>query len=264
MSFSSLTSAQFVWIQHAPSFTDHLNGVAFLTPMHGFVVGTRAMLKETRDGGRTWHSRSGVSATTPTVDPFYEILFLDSQVGLITGNNDFAFRSTDGGLTWQRMSSMLTGSWYYLDAVSPHMVFVGANGSCGFSGNAGLTWERRSVYPDCPIMYGMDFRDANWGLAVGNHASLGVGIYLTTDGGRTWSQRLAGAFSDVVFMDSNVVLATNGAIYRSSDAGFSWMQITPPVGVAELERVDSSTLVGVSDLGDIWRSADGGFTWEKV
>ncbi len=268
LSLFSLAPAQFVWLQHAPTFTDDLYGVAFPTPTHGFVVGTRALLKETRDGGQSWRYRSGVGATTPSVDPFYAILFYGSQNGWITGNNNYAFRTTDEGATWTRMTSVPAGSWGHIDFVSPSTGFIGANGACAFTSDGGQNWQLRSGYPDCPIMYGMDFRDANLGLVAGDHLSQGTGIYRTTDGGRTWSRRLTGIFNDVVFMDASTALATTntGVIYRSTDAGNNWMQIAPdrPNGLLDLERVDSTTIVGVSAFGDIWRSADGGFTWSRV
>jgi photosystem II stability/assembly factor-like uncharacterized protein len=263
-----VASAQFVWVQYAPTFTDDLYGVAFPTPTHGFVCGTRLLLKETLDGGQTWRYRSGVGMLTSSVDPFYSVLFYDAQNGWITGNNNYAFRTTDGGLNWLRMLSVPAGSWRLVDFISPTVGFIGANGACAFTNDGGQSWQLRSGYPDCPIMYGMDFRDMNLGLVAGDHLSQGTGLYRTTDGGRTWNRRLAGIFNDVVFMESNTALAaTNtGAIYRSTDAGNSWTQIAPdrPNGLLRLARVNSSTAVGISAFGDIWRSADGGFTWSKV
>jgi len=263
-----VASAQFVWVQYAPTFTDDLYGVAFPTPTHGFVCGTRLLLKETLDGGQTWRYRSGVGMLTSSVDPFYSVLFYDAQNGWITGNNNYAFRTTDGGLNWLRMLSVPAGSWRLVDFISPTVGFIGANGACAFTNDGGQSWQLRSGYPDCPIMYGMDFRDANVGLVAGNHLSQGTGLYRTIDGGRTWSRRFTGIFNDVIFMDSNTVLATTntGAIYRSTDAGSSWTQIAPerPNGLSSLARVNSSVVVGVSAFGDIWRSADGGFTWSRV
>jgi hypothetical protein len=53
ISFFGVASGQFVWVRYAPTFTDDLYGVAFPTLAHGFVCGTRRLLKETLDGGRT-------------------------------------------------------------------------------------------------------------------------------------------------------------------------------------------------------------------
>jgi photosystem II stability/assembly factor-like uncharacterized protein len=207
-----------------------------------------------------------VGVLTSSVDPFYSVLFYDAQNGWITGNNNAAFRTTDGGLNWSRMLSVPAGSWNHIDFISTTAGFIGTNGA--FTNDGGQSWQLRSGYPDCPIMYGMDFRDANLGLVAGNHLSQGTGLCRTTDGGRTWSRRFTGIFNDVVFMDGNTALATTntGAIFRSNDAGSSWTQIAPerPNGLLSLARVNSSVVVGVSAFGDIWRSADGGLTWSRV
>ncbi|GBC92431.1 Ycf48-like protein [bacterium HR15] len=264
-----IASAQYVWIQHAPTFVEDLYGVAFPTPSHGFVCGTRLLLMETFDGGQTWRFRSGVGVLTPSVDPFYAVHFYDTQNGWVIGNNNYAFRTTDGGLTWSRMLSVPAGSWSHIDFLSPTTGFIGANGGCAFTSDGGQTWQLRSGYPTCPVMYGMDFRDVNVGLVAGDQISGGgTGIYRTADGGRTWSKRLSGTFNDVIFLDSNTALAahSDGSIYRSTDAGNSWVQIAPARtnGLGDLARVDNTTVVGVSVLGDIWRSADGGFNWTRV
>ena len=62
-------------------------------------------------------------------------------------------------------------------------------------------------YPDCPIMYGMDFRDQRTALVAGNHLQLGNGIFKSTDGGQTWRKTFSGFANDVAWVAGDVAVA---------------------------------------------------------
>lgn len=258
----SIAPAQ--WVLQSPIPTGrHLNSVYFLTPTHGFLVGINRQLIETTDGGATWLTRMSGELGT---NPFYRIYFSDALHGFITGNGSDSWRTTDGGATWSQMTSIGGGSWYHLDFITPTMGFVGGNGACSFTSDGGATWVFRSVYPNCPVMYGMDFRDAFVGLACGtlqNHR----GIFKTTNGGTSWQLKSSFTTNDVLWWNENVALATGStSVYRSTDAGESWSVYGSGIstGLLELERIDNTTLAGVSGKGDVWRSTDEGLTWRQV
>src|SRR6185295_14143419 len=151
----------------------------FLTPSHGFVVGDNHYLMETTDGGATWALLMYDSLGTY---PFHRIAFGDSTTGFMIGNNpnpQDIYKTTDGGQTWTPVTNFTyPGSWYHIDFVSPSKVFFGTNGACVYTPDAGTSFVVRSVVPNCPNTYGMDFRDEQVGLIAGELSSAN-GIYRT-------------------------------------------------------------------------------------
>jgi photosystem II stability/assembly factor-like uncharacterized protein len=270
MLFISLTTSTHAqWNLQSPVPTGlHLNSAYFITPAHGFIVGVNHLLLETKDGGATWVTRmSGAYGT----DPLYSISFADSLTGFIVGNSTSVqkdiLRTTDGGSTWSVMNNFpLGGSWNLIDFISPTKIFFGSNGACAYSSNGGNTYQLKSGYPNCPVMYGMDFRDEQVGLVAGNMNSA-EGIFKTTNGGATWSKKSSVATNDVLWWTNTNALAASGtSIYRSTNQGDTWSVYATGIntGLLELERIDKLTIAGVSAKGDIWRSADAGLTWTQV
>src|SRR5271154_2331091 len=75
-----------------------------------------------------------------------------------------------------------------LDAqrVGTRIVAVGDRGYIIISDDRGTTW-RRAKAPAAPMLTGVDFLDAQQGIAVG-HDSV---ILVTRDGGETWTQQFS-------------------------------------------------------------------------
>ena len=71
-------SAQ-TWQTQTPLPTNRdLNGAAFTSPDHGFIIGQNRALFETCDGGQTWTERS---LADYGADPYYDIRFFDAHRG---------------------------------------------------------------------------------------------------------------------------------------------------------------------------------------
>jgi photosystem II stability/assembly factor-like uncharacterized protein len=240
----------------------NLTGVWFLSPDEGWIAGGAGVLLKTTDGGATWTPR-----TLPGAEgqPLYDVAFANSLVGFVSGNSA-AYTTTDGGVTWTQVSNWVGGSWYHIQFVSQTVGFMGANGALVRTTDGGTTWPVRSAYPDCPIIYGMNFLDANTGLVSGSQASSGFhGIFKTTDGGLTWRLTHSGNDNDAIYLTNTVALADDGtAILRSTDGGDTWSQVaTVSTGLSDLEKLDATTVIGVSTTGEVWRSDDGGVTWSE-
>ncbi|MBK8268778.1 MAG: hypothetical protein IPK83_10940 [Planctomycetes bacterium] len=164
-------------------------GAHFLDSQKGFLCGGMKGLYRTLDGGQHW-------TTIPLPgfqgDPLYNVTFLDANVGIVCGDSSGSgpdvYRTTNGGTTWTRVTAFpLGGSWYFQKYVSASTGFAGCNGAIVRTTNAGATWELRSGQPDCPVMTGMDFLDANVGFASGGLPSFQVGVFKTTNGGLSWT-----------------------------------------------------------------------------
>ncbi len=259
--------AQDFWTKQSPIPTDRsLSGVHAFSGDRVFVSGLNRHLLETKNRGRSWitHRSADYGA-----DPFYAVRFRNAEVGMVVGNNNDALRTTNSGASWSPVGSVLQGSWYHIDFVSDSVAMIGANGACMASTDGGATFALRSAYPTCPVMYGMDFRDADVGLVGGWQSSTQeYGIFKTTDGGRNWVRKHSDAANAVLWMSPLRAIADSGTtILQTMDAGETWFPIAVGIGsgILNFARAGSGEVVcGVSGKGDIWRSEDGGFTWVQT
>lgn len=139
------------------------------------------------------------------------------------------FRTTDGGQTWQRGNGGMR---------SPHA-------------------RALAIDPNAPS-------NVYEGTAL-------HGILKSTDGGLTWAPANAGFPYTVVVNDivvdpgtAGVVFAATGfGIYRSLDAGGSWLQVGPPASRVAFAPSNPSVAYAVNSLG-AHKTTNGGGTWTKV
>ncbi|MGO9438535.1 MAG: transcriptional regulator [Terracidiphilus sp.] len=155
--------------------------------------------------------------------------------------NSWIYESIDGGVSWRRLAKLESAD----DLVIDHIVVDGANSA---------------------IVYA-----AAWTL---NHP--GGGLWVSRDGGKDWSECAAlGGQSIRAFVQarSNPALLFAGTlegVFRSSDGGTTWGQISP-AGSSEIHEVESLAV----DPGDPdvvyagtwhlpWKTTDGGKNWHNI
>ncbi len=182
--------------------------------------------------------------------------------------------SDDQGASWQVAQvptrQMLTAV-YFVDA--QHGWAVGHDAQIFYSADAGATWVRQ--YEDrqreAPLL-DVWFQDAHHGLAVGAYGAL----LETLDGGAHWqdiSERLdnpeqlhLNGLAEV--KDAGLVLVgEQGSLFRSSDAGRTWLRLASPYegslfGVIATGRPGTLLVYGLQ--GNLWRSDDFGDRWQPV
>lgn len=235
------------------------------------------------DRGLTYESRSnGLPLTEDFTIRHIEVAPGNSNKVFVMGEFDtgvwgegfartrgFVFSSSDGGANW----SPLGGSsfpfpsltrWLWIDPVDPDVMLV----------TTGI-FDRESDTPDSNYDSGP-----------------GTGVYRTTDGGETWapsntgmdpgSSLFVGGFDKHPAQPGTLMVATGnntdwlvkgvrGAVYRSSDGGINWSNLTPPPPypgeyesfTAVAYAPSNGNIVYVGSASAIYRSSNGGNSWTR-
>ncbi|NNF26606.1 MAG: glycosyl hydrolase, partial [Gemmatimonadetes bacterium] len=241
-------------------------------PLEYYFGATGGGLWKTSDGGLTWSpvtdgkigSASIGAVQVCEADP--DVLYIGGGETQIRGNiqqGDGVYKSTDAGETWEHLGLEETQNI-----------------------------ARIRIHPqNC---------DVAWVAAFGKHSAENPerGVYKTVDGGETWDLVLhkspkAGA-TDLVMDATNpdVLYASiweawrkswgassggeDSGLYKSTDGGETWNEITGNIGLAEgpVGKIGVAVspanpdrvwaLIEHEPDGGVWRSDDGGESWERV
>ncbi len=154
--------------------------------------------------------------------------------------NGWLYESLDAGATWHRLAKLGSGDGFVLDHIvvdsaDPSTMYVGAwkdsdDGGLWISHDAGHTWQESADFKGQPV-----------------HA-------------------LVQAPSD----PRTLFAGTLQGVFRSSDGGATWTQITPP-GSHEIHEIESLA-IDPADPDTVyagtwhlpWKTTDGGKTWNSI
>lgn len=240
---------------------------------------------------------SGVLATLQAVSP------LNDSVVWVGGHAGVILRTLNGGRTWTRLAAPAGDSLQFRDvhAVSRDTAYVlsagpGERSRIYKTNDGGASWQLQFVNRDSSAFYDcFDFWDARHGIAVSDAVAGRLVVTTTTDGGTTWApvppEALPAAGpGEGAFAASGTCLVASrpgyvwigtgaggaGKVYRSADAGATWMVVTLPLsrgspssGVVSLAFRDSLTGTALGGdlnaadafLDNLARTTDGGRTW---
>ncbi|HVU47912.1 MAG TPA: hypothetical protein VHD85_17400 [Terracidiphilus sp.] len=154
--------------------------------------------------------------------------------------NSWLYESTDGGLNWHRLAKLSPEDGFVLDSIvvdesHPTTLYVGMwknsdNGGLWISHDSGHTWTESAEFKGQPV-----------------HA-------------------IVQAPSDPQML----IAGTLAGVFRSSDAGATWKQISP-VGDREIHEIESlavdpknDEIVYAGTWHLPWKTTDGGKTWRNI
>ena len=279
--------------------------------LHGWAV-TKGRLWVTADGGSTWRDATPPGGfATASADYLLGVTFVDGQHGWVAVNEAFTsasdptygrvdvWRTADSGETWAK-TQLPKARFAVFGEIMPGVQFDFLDATHGFafqSGNlakgrndsdlfwtadGGQTWS--ADRPTGPANLGIEgsiaFATANDGVVL--NGSYGVGIVVTHDGGRTWTDAAlalpagsSGAqlgFRQPVFVDGRSGLvavdiqsdtSSVTRVFGTADAGSSWALVaTPPTGAGAISFLDAQRWIAVSGT-EVFRTLNGGQTWAR-
>ena len=241
-------------------------------PFEYYMGTTGGGLWKTDDGGQNWRPVTDGQIGSASIGAVQvcetnpDIVYMGTGETQLRGNiqqGDGAYKSTDGGETWEHIGLKETQNI-----------------------------ARIRIHPEnCDIA---------WAAAFGKHSADNPerGVYKTTDGGATWQRVLyksdkAGATDiSVDVTNPDVIYASiweawrrswgmssggeDSGLWKSTDGGESWTEITGNIGLAEgpVGKIGVAVspanpnrvwvLIEHEPDGGVWRSDDAGATWERV
>ena len=241
------------WGSLTSGTTENLTDICFYDTDTGYVVGFGGTILKTTNGGLVWTSLS-----SGTILDLNSVDFVDAFVGYAVGgegDNLSIRKTTDGGTSWvDKLSGLPSPEGYLLavEFIDANIGFIGGGGQYDNyiykTTNGGDTWIHQNLPPASKqeernnkeqLTYyksgginAIFFKDLTTGYAVGgDEASWFRGIYITTDGGSTWTAKYtvneeSGLTS--IFLNNSGhgwVVGFKGVIFISEDDGNSWAQI---------------------------------------
>ncbi len=247
-----------------------LQDAAFTSPTEGVVVGKKATVLRTLDGGHTLLQRVLPYAFDITVSG---VDFKNGSDGVAVGSDGAIFVTTDGGDHWNLVPQEnidVSGEIDHLNRVQfagGDVVYaVGSDGIVLKSTDSGQSWFDVSPGVAAELM-GLCFISETEGWVVGD---AGVIVH-TTDGGASWEEQSSGsncALTGVSFVDaSNGWACGNMALLRTTDGGQTWQatDVEPNLFTHfhDIGFVDAQRGWVVGNFGYILHTVDGGETWYR-
>ncbi|MBD3383476.1 T9SS type A sorting domain-containing protein [candidate division KSB1 bacterium] len=256
------------WIQQESGVSVHLRSVYFETADIGIVVGDSGTVLKTGNGGNSWN-RVTIQGD-PTMN-LYDIQIKDITTEImIVGDDATMIRTSLGDIGFED----IIGESVYFDPLSlrglNHVsgstwICVGLGGAAFRSLDNGDSWSPVSL----PNINGRDLYDISFGTST--HGMIvgeeGV-VYLTEDGGNTWSEEQAESVRllGLSAVDMNVAMAVgdSGTVLKSVDGGVNWYNYrfsVTSVGFTDAFIPDELNAFAVNQEGELFYTEDGGQNW---
>jgi photosystem II stability/assembly factor-like uncharacterized protein len=245
-----------------------LRAITFLDISTVVAVGDGGTVIRSGDAGLTW-----TDIDTRTGLYIRDVSFGTTSIGLAVGSRGVVLRTSDGGVRWDFAPSPTTGELFHVFLLDGATGFLSDYDNLIRTDDGGATWQTRAFPPEFAVadfwVFNINRIVAVGGIVDWDTGNMTAAIYLTTDGGLTWSNQYVGAYlSDlrsVSFSDAMNGTATGnpGTVVRTTDSGLTWSaQPVPTQQILEaVVQIDSARAIAVGYGGRIIRTSDGGSSW---
>jgi photosystem II stability/assembly factor-like uncharacterized protein len=241
---------------------------------------------KTVDAGRHWQRQLTGETLANYTGP---LRFLDAHNGYVVAGKPLAlYRTADGGDHWRRLGLPSAGPFWVQFSDPSHGAAVAISEprppgpmAVFTTQDGGETW---TTLPDVPSNPGFwpRFRSSS---EIWSGARVVEGrpfVYVSLDGGHTWSRRELPAEQDLPIEVLTTVDFAPGSrtalvyeyvdapgpfhYYSTPDAGMSWTTLNSPAptgGFGEVAFLDATHWWTIQDLG-LYKTADAGHSWTRI
>ncbi len=246
-------------------------------------AGTFSGVFKSINGGRTWSAiNNGLDIPRVTVllmDPQTpSTLYAAAQVfdSFVFG----VYKSTDGGNTWNlRKNGMGNGNIVSLaiDPVTPNILYAGTTTGTQSGGQVFKTtdgadnWSPVGTNVPAPSFSSLAVDPHNHTTIYGASFVNNGGVFKSVDSGATWNPvgfNQTGGFGRSVAVSPHtpglLFARFNQGVYRSTNGGDNWSQVTTKSGDIGFDPVSSSTVYLLSDFEGVLKSIDSGATFIQL
>ncbi|CAL5224094.1 g6721 [Coccomyxa viridis] len=218
--------------------------IGFTDDKHGFLLGTRETLLETKDGGRTWTQRSIEAAKDEGFNYRFNSISFNGNEGWICGKPAILLHTTDAGENWERvpLSAKLPGNPILVVALP------------GEQGRVEMTTDAGAVYVTKNAAY-------SWQAAV--QESVDATLNRTVSSGISGASYYEGSFSNIQRSPAGdyVAVSSRGNFFLTWSPGQTyWQPHNRPTArrVQNMGWTPSNTLWLATRGGDVYLSSEEG------
>jgi photosystem II stability/assembly factor-like uncharacterized protein len=245
--------------------------LSFISPTHGWLVGTHSSLLETLDGGKSWQART-VALEDGQDYRLNAVSFL-GQEGWVAGEPSLLLHTIDGGESWSRvpLSAKLPGAPNTLVALGKNAAEMTTDlGAIYRTQDGGRTWQAL-VQEALGVIRNIERSPEGKYVAVSSRGS----FYSTWQEGQSaWEPHNRNSSRRVQNMgfgpDQQLWMLANGGQLQFNDLADpeTWTQAVNPqlavsVGLLDLAYRTKEEIWISGGSGNLLCSQDGGKTWLK-
>ncbi len=208
----------------------NINGITMYNEDLGWAVGENGTILKTVDGGIKWNT-----VNTPININFKKIKFSDINTGFAIADKGQIVKTLDSGESWFSLTTPTTDNLNDIFVINEVNVCVVGNNGIILLSTDGVNFNIVSqTTNNVSNLNSVWFNDTSVGWTVGDKGSL----LMTLNGGHAWQkyviydsntrEAISEKLSSVAFYNLNdgIIVGENGKIFRSSDSGFSWANMS--------------------------------------
>jgi photosystem II stability/assembly factor-like uncharacterized protein len=208
-------------------------------------VGERGHVLLSDDDGVKWEQAEAV----PTQNLLTGVCFADEKRGIAVGHDEVVLVTSDAGRTWERKRYQPDAQRPLLDVwcgADGRAIAVGAYGAFVVSTDFGATWAAQEFEPK---------------PAAGAKPAAETEEFDEGELGDPHLNRIAAASPTRLY-----IAAEAGHLYRSDDAGASWVELPSPYegSFFGMTPLAGDAVLAYGLRGNLFRSDDAGASWRRI